>query len=135
MFHLTLVHIFQYIDFATYAALLGGAGPSVLTDCVVGTHKQLWKLQEHHLLARSSSDSGVEMDFDETKPLPGGDPLRSYFPTGVEIREHRDGVIVQHPGQSQPLRYTRASYIRSQESEGQERQRVVDIIVTGQVRL
>ncbi|KAF8999854.1 hypothetical protein BDQ17DRAFT_1360555, partial [Cyathus striatus] len=58
--------------------------------------------------------------------LGAGDPLRSYFPTGTQITEHRDGIEVREPGSCEPIRYRRplASACRSAA--------VLDVIVTGE---
>jgi hypothetical protein len=91
---------FTYTEFTAYAALLGGAPPTIIQKSVVGRHQQTWKLREHHLLVAdpSGSDSGIDMDIDQVLPLRAGDPLRAYFPTGTQIREHRDGLTVQDSG-------------------------------------
>lgn len=101
---------------------------------MVVRHRQTWKLREHHLLAAdpSRSDSGIELDSDCVEPLPAGDPLRSYFPTGTQIRESRDGLQVQEPNRKDIILYQRASVVSDTcglESRGVA---VQDIIITGE---
>lgn len=98
---------------------------------MVVRHRQTWKLYEHHLLAfdASRSDSGIGVECDSVEPLPSGDPLRSYFPTGTQISETRDGIDIHLPDRNDVLHYRRASSI-GQEEKGVP---VQDIIVTGEV--
>lgn len=127
----------QYTEFTAYAAMLAGASPTVIQKGVVGRHQQTWKLREHHLLAfeHSDSDSGIDMDVDSVTPLRAGDPLRSYFPIGTQIREHREGLTVQGSGSSQIRRYVRASALETQSNSDDPPPRVQDIIITGEVGL
>jgi hypothetical protein len=75
------------------------------------------------------------MDVDQVPPLRAGDPLRSYFPTGTQIREHRDGLTVQDSGTGQVYRYQRTSLLESREQEEDAVEPLVkDIIITGEVR-
>ncbi|KDR78265.1 hypothetical protein GALMADRAFT_64778 [Galerina marginata CBS 339.88] len=126
---------FTYTEFTAYAAMLAGASPTTIQKGVVGRHQQTWKLREHHLLAadHSDSDSGIAMDVDTDTPLRAGDPLRSYFPTGTQLREHREGLIVQDSGSAEVRRYHRASVLQTQKFGGdQHKPRVKDIIITGE---
>ncbi|KAH0579994.1 hypothetical protein J132_09360 [Termitomyces sp. J132] len=122
--------LFTYTEFTAYAALLAGGDPHVIQESMVVRHRQTWKLHEHHLLAfdASRSDSGIGLDSDSVEPLPSGDPLRSYFPTGTQICEIEAGIVVRAPNRNDVLRYQRASSI------GEERQGVPvqDIIITGE---
>ncbi|KAF8628574.1 hypothetical protein AX17_005970 [Amanita inopinata Kibby_2008] len=126
---------FTYTEFTAYAALLAGAPPNILHKSMVVRHRQTWKLREHHLLGPNSSipDSGVEMDTgaaDMSKSLSPGDPLRSYFPMGTQITEHRDGVHIREPGRRQVLHYQRSS-VALHKGVG-ARPHVKDIIITGE---
>ncbi|CAA7262021.1 unnamed protein product [Cyclocybe aegerita] len=145
---------FLYSEFTAYAALLAGAPPVILQKSAVGKHQQTWKLREHHLLAAdddtSGSDSGIELDRYDVRqgksteagmtPLRAGDPLRSYFPTGAQIREGRDGLVVQESSDSNArvLRYQRASCAERKRNVGvevleeEQSRKVVDIIITGE---
>ncbi|KAF8889100.1 hypothetical protein BD779DRAFT_1611184 [Infundibulicybe gibba] len=91
--------LFTYTEFTAYAALLSGAPPLTLQKSMVVRHRQTWKLREHHLIS-STPAQGFDCSTspDVPGPLPAGDPLRSYFPTGTQIREHQDGIDVQEPG-------------------------------------
>lgn len=102
-------------------------------------HRQTWKLREHHLY-----DSGIEVNSDNINgdllPLSPGDPLRSYFPLGTHIKEHPDGLEIWEPGQGQQnsaYHYKRASHLScsrdKEETEIEEKPRVRDIIITGEV--
>ncbi|PFH48855.1 hypothetical protein AMATHDRAFT_148969 [Amanita thiersii Skay4041] len=121
---------FTYTEFTAYAALLAGAPPSTLHKSMVVRHRQTWKLREHHLLNEESSipDSGIEID--PLRPLSAGDPLRSYFPIGIQIKEHRDGIHLQEPHTRHVLHYQRASLALGKNNNG--KQHVRDIIVTGE---
>ncbi|RDB17639.1 hypothetical protein Hypma_001088 [Hypsizygus marmoreus] len=129
--------LFTYTEFTAYAALLAGGLPPIIQKSMVVRHRQTWKLREHHLLAsdpsRSDSDSGIELDSDNTDPLPAGDPLRSYFPTGTQIREKSDGIEVWVPNSGDVLHYQRAPRLNSGVC-GEERKASVvqDIIITGE---
>ncbi|KAG6889688.1 hypothetical protein C0995_015436 [Termitomyces sp. Mi166 len=120
----------QYTEFTAYASLLAGAQPHVIQGSMVVRHRQTWKLHEHHLLAfdASRSDSGIGLDSDSVEPLTSGDPLRSYFPTGTQIRETKDGIDIQVPKRNDVLHYQRASSIR-EKGKGVS---VQDIIITGE---
>jgi len=74
------------------------------------------------------------MDIDHVPPLRAGDPLRSYFPTGTQIREHKDGLTVQDSDGGQIYRYQRTSIIESRKQEDGAEPLVKDIIITGEVR-
>ena len=122
----------QYTEFTAYAALLAGASPPVIQKSVVGRHQQTWKLREHHLVVNdpADSDSGIDVtESDRVIPLRGGDPLRSYFPTGTQIIERRDGLRVQNPANDQEFTYQRHSC----SDAGQADVTVQDIIITGEV--
>lgn len=117
--------------------MLGGAPPTIIQKSLVGRHQQTWKLREHHLVAAdpSGSDSGIDMDVDHVPPLRAGDPLRSYFPTGTQIREHRDGLTVQESGTGQVYRYQRTSILEGRKQEKDAAEPLVkDVIITGEVR-
>lgn len=115
--------------------MLGGGPPNVIQKSIVGRHQQTWKLREHHLVAAdtSGSDSGIDMDLDTVKPLKPGDPLSSYFPSGTQLKEYRDGLIIQEAGCNQVLRYQRASSIEAQKHDSDTMSYVQDIIITGEV--
>ena len=119
--------------------MLEGAPPNVIQRTVVGRHQQTWKLREHHLVAAdtfSDSDSGIELDFDNTatvKSLNPGDPLDAYFPAGAQFKEYRDGLTVQEPGCDRALRYRRFSTIEAQKRDNDDVAYVQDIIITGEV--
>ncbi len=124
----------QYTEFTAYAALLAGAAPPVIQKSVVGRHQQTWKLREHHLVVNdpADSDSGIDVtESDRVIPFRGGDPLRSYFPTGTQIIERRDGLRVQNPANDQEFTYQRHSF--SDLDEQNADQIVQDIIITGEV--
>jgi hypothetical protein len=85
-------------------------------------------------MAADPSDSGVEMDLDPPDALSAGDPLRSHFPPGTEIREHRDGIEVQDPSRQDVLLYKRAGTNTSQYSElNHGKAYIQDIVITGEV--
>jgi hypothetical protein len=109
--------------------LLGGAPPAIIQGNVVGRHQHTWKLREHYLLSAemNDADSGVDLEIDDA-PLRAGDPLRSYFPTGAQLTEHRDGVTVHDTQTGQVHQYRRPS------PSGSELP-VRDIIVTGEVSI
>ncbi|KAF9555742.1 hypothetical protein CPC08DRAFT_820884 [Agrocybe pediades] len=123
---------FTYTEFTAYAGMLAGAAPTIIQKGVVGRHQQTWKLREYHLLApdHSDSDSGIDLDVDAVHPLPPGDPLRSYFPIGTQIREHFDGLMVENPRTREVRSYKHGSLPINASSE--EQQRVKDIIITGE---
>ncbi|KAF8816956.1 hypothetical protein BYT27DRAFT_7205344 [Phlegmacium glaucopus] len=125
---------FTYTEFTAYAALLAGAPPNIIQRSVVGRHQQTWKLREHHLITTddSGSDSGIDLDIDTLNPLGPGDPLRSYFPTGTQLKEYRDGLTVQEPGFDRVLRYQRSSSIEAQKHDHDTMPYVQDIIITGE---
>ncbi|KXN83198.1 hypothetical protein AN958_01712 [Leucoagaricus sp. SymC.cos] len=126
---------FTYTEFTAYAALLGGAPPHVLQKSVVARHQQTWKLREYHLMASdiSSYDSGIDLDIDSnTEPLPAGDPLRSYFPSGTHIKEDREGLTVIAPHRSGSIRYQRTSRIASHTFKRREVKKVADVIIMGE---
>ncbi|TFK36576.1 hypothetical protein BDQ12DRAFT_654308 [Crucibulum laeve] len=129
--------LFTYTEFTAYAALLAGASPNILQKSVVVRHQQTWKLREHHLLVAdaSRSDSGIGLDMDNTEPLPAGDPLRSYFPTGTILKEDRDGIEVREGEKKPALRYQRASPGSTScgvDSQDKGKSAVLDIIITGE---
>jgi hypothetical protein len=102
---------------------------------MVVRHRQTWKLREHHLITSdpSRSDSGIDLELDYIDRLPAGDPLRSYFPTGTQIRERRDGIDVQEPESKHSLHYQRASITASQSESDECNPYVQDIVITGEV--
>ena len=101
---------------------------------MIARHRQTWKLREHHLITADLSDSGVEMDLDPPDALSAGDPLRSHFPLGTSIREHRDGIEVQDPSRQDVLLYKRAGPNGSQYSElDNGKAYIQDIVITGEV--
>lgn len=68
-------------------------------------------------------------------PLPAGDPLRSYFPIGTDIREDLDGVTVREPTASVWLHYQRAATGTNPDADYKRHGYCVqDIIITGEVR-
>jgi hypothetical protein len=115
--------------------LLDGAPPNVIQKSVVGRHQQTWKLREHLLVTtdNSGSDSGIDLDLDTVNPLNPGDPLDSYFPSGTQFKEYRDGLTVQEEGCNQPLRYHRFFCIEKQNHDSDIEPYVQDIIITGEV--
>ncbi|KAF5329453.1 hypothetical protein D9619_009109 [Psilocybe cf. subviscida] len=117
---------FTYTDFTGYAMLLGGAPPAIIQGSAVGRHQHTWKLREHYLLGAEATDtdSGVDLEIDDA-PLRAGDPLRSYFPTGSQLTEHRDGVTVHDTQTERVYQYQRPSAL----SGGLH---VRDIIITGE---
>lgn len=127
----------QYTEFTAYAALLAGASPPVIQKSVVGRHQQTWKLREHHLVVNdpADSDSGIDVtESDRVIPLRGGDPLRSYFPTGTQIIERRDGLRVQNPADDQEFTYQRHSFSEMHKQNARQTDATVqDIIITGEV--
>jgi len=128
---------FIYTEFEAYSALLEGAPPNVIQRTVVGQHQQTWKLREHLLVTTdtsSDSDSGIELDLDNTvvNPLNPGDPLDAYFPAGAEIKEYRDGLTVQGPGCDRALRYQRFSTNEAKKRGIDDMGYVQDIIITGE---
>jgi len=129
--HFADLNPLQYTEFTAYAALLAGGHPPIIQKSLVVRHRQTWKLREHHLLAPDTSlpGSGINSESD-IEPLSGGDPLRSYFPSGVQMRETKDGVEVQEPNSKDVIRYHRTSCL-----PGSDKSRspfVRDIIVTGE---
>jgi len=113
--------------------MLAGASPTIIQKGVVGRHQQTWKLREYHLLASEhpDSDSGIEMDVETVNPFPAGDPSRSYFPIGTQIREHMDGLSVRDPRTNEIQTYQHG--FLSINVSNKECHRVKDIIITGEV--
>ncbi|KAF5366807.1 hypothetical protein D9758_006571 [Tetrapyrgos nigripes] len=131
---------FTYTEFTSYGNLLSGGGPSVLTKSVVVKHHQTWKIREHHLLACDALRDSDSKPVPEENPhlLSLGDPLRSYFPAGTQIRETSDGLKVHEPGKK-PLEYHAAAKLtraRNGNDVGHvddgSKSEVLDIIVTGE---
>lgn len=81
----------------------------------------------------SRSDSGIEVEADNIGPLPAGDPLRSYFPVGTSIIEHREGVDVRRPGSREVLHYQKAVPNCASAWKDDTKPFVQDIIITGEV--
>jgi hypothetical protein len=126
--------VLQYTEFTAYTAILQGASPPVLQGSAIARHRQTWKLHEHYLMGTDPLDSGLEVDLDLPEALSVGDPLRSYFPPGTQIREHRDGVEVEEPGRQDILLYQRAGVNGSQYLEvDQGKAYIQDIVITGEV--
>lgn len=99
-------------------------------------HHQTWKLREYHLTAwnLSDPDTSLVLDLDSNLiPLPAGDPLRSFFPTGTHIKEDREGLTVRTPQRSGSLRYQRASRINVHNSKRKEAKKMADVILMGEV--
>ena len=99
-------------------------------------HHQTWKLREYHLTTwgLSDPDSDLVLDLDSSLiPLPAGDPLRSFFPTGTHIKEDREGLTVHTPQRSGSLRYQRASCINVHTSKYKEAESMADVILMGEV--
>ncbi|KAL0952617.1 hypothetical protein HGRIS_006868 [Hohenbuehelia grisea] len=128
--------MFTYTEFTAYSALLSGAPPPVLEKSMVVRHRQTWKLREYHLLSAdpSHSDSGIEMDSDNVDPIPAGDPLRSYFPTGTHISEHPGWIEVRESRDKPPLLYHRAASARvgANDADCKGQSCVLDVIITGE---
>ncbi|GLB44532.1 hypothetical protein LshimejAT787_1701590 [Lyophyllum shimeji] len=108
--------LFTYTEFTAYAALLAGGQPSII----------------QRTPDPSRSDSGIELDSDCVEPLSAGDPLRSYFPTGTQIRESRDGLEVQEPNRKDIIHYQRASVASGMCGFDSRGVSVQDIIITGE---
>jgi len=102
---------------------------------MVARHCQTWKLREHHLLATntSCSDFEIKVDSHSIDPLPAGDPLRSYFPTGTRITEHGDGIEIWEPGSKEVLHYQRASVTDMHNCDQINKPAIQDVIITGEV--
>lgn len=127
--------VLQYTEFTAYTAILQGGPPPILQESVIARHRQTWKLREHHLIGADPSDSGVEEDRDPLDVLSAGDPLRSYFPPGTQIREHQDRIEVQEPGRRGVLFYQRTGVNGSQYfGVGYGKGYVQDIVITGEAR-
>lgn len=125
--------LFTYTEFTAYTAILQGGPPPILQESVIARHRQTWKLREHHLIGTDPSDSGVEEDRDPLDVLSAGDPLRSYFPPGTQIREHQDRIEVQEPGRRGVLFYQRTGVNGSQYfGVGYGKGYVQDIVITGE---
>lgn len=119
----------QYTDFGAYANILAGAAPSVVQRSVVGRHKQTWKLREYHLLTKDSASlPGID---DDVRPLPGGDPLKAYFPHDAQLRETKDGLTIRYSGSPDPFQYY--SFLNSQQLQRSGEVRVRDVIIIGEV--
>ena len=132
-----LTALCQYTDFEVYASLLAGAPPSVVQRSIVGRHKQTWKLREYHLLSEDlhESNPGINIDRD-LEPLPGGDPLNSYFPEDLQIRETWEGLTIQHLHSNKKLVYHKSRLSpRSPQNSGygNPSRKVHDIIIAGEV--
>jgi hypothetical protein len=99
---------------------------------MVVRHRQTWKLREHHLIVTDSScsDSGIGLESDTVEPVAGGDPLRSYFPTGTKVTETREGIEVYYPAHRDIIRYQRMSDALNTRGASS----VHDVIITGEVR-
>ncbi|KAF4586280.1 hypothetical protein EYR38_010555 [Pleurotus pulmonarius] len=128
--------MFTYTEFTAYAALLSGAPPPVLQKSMVVRHRQTWKLREYHLLSAESSSfsSGIYVDADNIHPLPAGDPLKSYFPTGTHISEHSGIIEVREPHSQDVVVYRRATSVAT---DGNNQSAcgtpcVLDVIITGE---
>jgi hypothetical protein len=132
-------HVSQYTPSELYAELLQGAPPPILLNSCICTHRQIWKLREHHFVM-GNGPSATPAD-DKTDPLSAGDPLRAYFPTGTHIVETHEGLEVCEPSRRTELRYRRAaprsrSAAAKESSSNVEEQlpaQVQDIIITGEV--
>ncbi len=101
----------------------------------VGKHKQTWKLREYYLLSTDScgSDSEIDIDeeFEDNVPLPDGDPLHAYLPTGTQLRETRDGAVLQRLGSTKTFKYqSLKQYHRSEPVLDIE---IRDIVIMGEV--
>jgi len=119
---------FMYAEFAAYASILAGAGPSVIQRSIVGRHKQTWRLREYHLLSNvSTSPTGLD---DGVRPLPGGDPLKSYFPPDAQLSETKDGLTIRYSGSPDPFQYH--SLCNSQQLQQSGEVRVRDVIIVGE---
>ena len=70
-------------------------------------------------------------DGDGVRPLPGGDPLRSYFPNDTRLRETKDGLMVQYSGSPDTLHYRSAGDSQQFLQSGEMRLR--DVIIIGEV--
>ena len=108
-----------------YATVLSGAPPNTLQKGLVGKHQQTWKLREHYLLEEDERRAAASST---PPPLSAGNPLRAWIPTGSKLAEHRDGVTVEEPGRSSPLRYVSASVLPPD-----SRNKIIDILITGEV--
>ncbi|KAG5653549.1 hypothetical protein H0H81_012358 [Sphagnurus paluster] len=126
-------------EFTSYAHLLAGAGPSIVQRSMSVRHRQTWKLREHHLLCQGTKDSMESLDASKSAvetgaPLDPGDPLRSFFPAGTQIRETAEGILVLQPNREEVLNYRRAPSRRDEFLEHKKEMDVVqDVIVVGEV--
>ena len=124
----------QYIEFEAYASTLLGP-PSVVQRSAVGRHKQTWRLREYHLLSNIPTDP-ARSDFlridDGVCPLPGGDPLKSYFPNDTQLRETTDCLMIQYSGSPDTFQYQSSTVSQSLLRRGEVRVR--DVILIGEVR-
>lgn len=128
--------VLQYTEFTAYTAILQGATPPILQGSMIARHRQTWKLREHHLISADPLDSGVAVDLNPPDALSAGDPLRSHFPTGTQIKEHKDGIELHDPSRQDVLLYQRATSNRSHcvgADHGTTCTRVQDIVITGEV--
>jgi len=83
-------------------------------------------------MGADESESGINLDSPDA--LSAGDPLKSYFPPGTQIREHQDGVEVQEPGRRDVLQYRRVGVSKSQYLEDDNGKAYIqDIVITGEV--
>jgi len=119
----------KYAEFGAYASILTGAAPSVVQRSIVGRHKQTWRLREYHLLTKvSPSLPGID---DGVCPLPGGNPLKSYFPHDAQLRETKDGLTMRYSGSPDLFQYY--SFGNSQQLQRSGDVRVRDVIIIGEV--
>ncbi|EJD05020.1 uncharacterized protein FOMMEDRAFT_166723 [Fomitiporia mediterranea MF3/22] len=117
---------FTYTEFHSFAALLAGAKPSKLQDCLIGQHSQTWRIREYHLLAPvassvssstsnssslpfsslNSSNSGPTTQSNGTTndpiPLPIGDPVFAHIPDGYSIEDDPSWLRITLPSSYSP---------------------------------
>ena len=91
------------MDFDDFLDLRGGdTSPSRLASCMIIPQEQLWTLREYHL----QQEVGRH---DVVKPLPFGDPLLGFFPTGCRFTEKIESrtLVCREPGKTNDVKYTR----------------------------
>ncbi|KAI5119261.1 hypothetical protein M0805_007264 [Coniferiporia weirii] len=127
---------FTYTEFHSFAALLAGASPSRLRDCVLAQHGQTWRVREHHLLAPSGGQESDQEQEQDTLSLPAGDPILGHMPVGATVIESDEGLNITLPTATssdtlQPVKYTYQRYNKDQSEGIGYDARVRDVILTG----
>ena len=104
----------------------------MLQRSLVAHHPHLWKLREHHLYAPGGG--GTEGGGERVWPVAPGNPLRAHIPHGCQLAETAEGVLVREPGRAAPVLYRSWAGVREAGEEEGLRGRLVDVLVTGEVR-